>query len=65
MGISAPSRKDVSTQGHSLSPGHHSSRLCFGCSKPRISTGGRTDKRTRMWYCVDCVPLKFKDDNGR
>lgn len=65
MGITAPTNKDLTHYSNAMSPGLSISKMCFSCNRPRPSADGRTDKRTRMWYCAACVPLKFKDDNAR
>lgn len=65
MGINAPTNKDLTPYNYAVSPGLNINKMCFGCSRSRLTTGGRVSKRTKMWYCVDCVPLKFKDGNAR
>lgn len=46
-----------------ISPGITFTRNCFVCSKNKTALGGRTDKRTRMWVCADCLLTKQEKRN--
>lgn len=53
-----PSSPDVTTRLRIPGPGVPKRRMCFTCNTPTNDTGGRLNKRTRMWSCASCVSLQ-------
>lgn len=48
-------------------PGLNILRKCFGCNGNKSSVGGKSSRRSRMWYCAACVAAdaaKSKKING-
>jgi hypothetical protein len=39
-------------------------RHCFTCEKKKNASGGKTDRRTQMWSCMDCSESQFNWKSG-
>lgn len=50
--------RDVTLVPRHSGPGIGFTRVCFQCNRKRRELGGKTDKRTKMWSCADCVAFK-------
>jgi hypothetical protein len=50
--------RDVTLTAKHAGPGMGFTRNCFSCKENRTDRGGKTDKRTKMWNCADCVAAK-------